>query len=198
LCFSLELVHAWTKFKLYNVWDILSSCGFSNHFWWFDILKHMIFLFCKFLMFYASFFAHGFVLFFILCFGLGFLLVVSELYFKSPKTNLVLCYVTINFNFVLNIRFIYVLHENLVWQVVVLGVFLLKKYFLYSCSVQMRVPTRGWLLVSLTQWNWWFLVIFYCWFLALVGDLNLNGAFVYPKTWKRKLKKLLLKVAPNG
>jgi hypothetical protein len=34
--------------------------------------------------------------------------------------------------------------------------------------------------------------------LALVGDLNLNGAFVYPKTWKRKLKKLLLKVAPNG
>ncbi len=33
----------WTRFKLFNVWDIISSCEFSNHFWWFGISKHMNF-----------------------------------------------------------------------------------------------------------------------------------------------------------
>jgi hypothetical protein len=40
--------------------------------------------------------------------------------------------------------------------------------------------------------------VIFGWFLALLGDLNLSGAFVYPKTWKRKLKKLLLKIALDG
>jgi hypothetical protein len=33
LCFSLELIHVWTKSKLFNVWDIIPiNGGFSNHF----------------------------------------------------------------------------------------------------------------------------------------------------------------------
>jgi hypothetical protein len=33
LCFSLELIHVWRKFELFNVWDIiLINGGFSNHF----------------------------------------------------------------------------------------------------------------------------------------------------------------------
>lgn len=33
MCFSLELIHVWTKFELFNVWEVIPiNGGFSNHF----------------------------------------------------------------------------------------------------------------------------------------------------------------------
>jgi hypothetical protein len=76
-------------FELFNFWDIIPSCGFSNHFFFmiWNLKTHGVLWFVNFLCLYASFFTHGFVLFSILCFGLGFLFCVGESYFESPKVN---------------------------------------------------------------------------------------------------------------
>jgi hypothetical protein len=52
----LASTHVSMEFKLFNVWDMIPSCGFSNQFWWFEIPKHtMFFYFTNFLHFYSSF-----------------------------------------------------------------------------------------------------------------------------------------------
>jgi hypothetical protein len=85
------------QFKLFNVWDIVPSCEFSNHFWWFGISKHMISLLCKFyVLCKKKKFAHSFVCsdfpFYVL---LEFLLIIRESYFEFKYDALVkmfLCY----------------------------------------------------------------------------------------------------------
>ncbi len=64
-------------------WDIIPNCVISNHFWWFEISKHNVFMFIGFFMCFSCVFVvlcdSWFLLF--LCFGLGFLFVISESYF---------------------------------------------------------------------------------------------------------------------
>jgi hypothetical protein len=42
-----KLVQMWTGFDLFYIWDIISSCVFSNHFWWFEISEHIKFIVVK-------------------------------------------------------------------------------------------------------------------------------------------------------
>jgi len=64
----------WTRFDIFNVWDIISSCEFSNHFWWFQILKHAIFLLCKFFVLLCNFFHMVLCFYFPFC-VLGYILI---------------------------------------------------------------------------------------------------------------------------
>ncbi len=63
--------------------DIIPSCGFSNHFWWFKFQNTLCFFASQFLCVMQVFFWPWFCVlsFSILCFGLGILLIVGESYF---------------------------------------------------------------------------------------------------------------------
>jgi len=112
LCLNLKSIHMWVGFELFNFWDIIPSCWFSNLFF---------FMIWNFLCFSASFFTHGFVLFSILCFGLGFLFFVGESYFESPKVN---CWILFHskslffyaFELLWHMLWVQVLFVNIAWD----------------------------------------------------------------------------------